>query len=483
MKKTFLTIVFALTVCFGAMSQVSVSIGNTIGYTFPDASYESFSIGDEHFMSLRYYDNEIKQVVFSLLKMDNDGSILSVRPIDVNPGLINDSYFMNSIQSFANKTYALIEHRSKVTGKNILVMRQIETIGLSKDEKEIGFFPFDKILKPGEWDCSVTPDKKHLAIIGKLPREKDLPERFKFFFVDENLNVVKQGDITFPVEEKKLKSLSFMSSNNGDFYFINKEFEKGSYYPVVYKTSISNTVVSKFEVIINVTQKVSDFTTTINSDGNLIIAGYYHEEKNFSVGSDRTIKGTFTYNSSNNEIKTKVFSSPINNLAARGIVLNNSTIFLIGEQYKVSSEVIPTQPRTSPQYKYTYENKNILITGFDDKLNHKFDIVVNKDWTSVNSNIECGVGFGIMNEKLSLVYNDQYGKYFQTTTYNQSKLPVVVQISNEGLMDQPISFTNEFSYSNPICTLMPSIFLNQNNIMIVLAKYGGSLRGVKFQVK
>jgi hypothetical protein len=183
------------------------------------------------------------------------------------------------------------------------------------------------------------------------------------------------------------------------------------------------------------------------------------------------------FNSSKtNEVKTFNFDKRITNATARSLVLNGDTWFLAGEQYKAESSA------GGPEATYNYTHGDIIVTGFTaDGSTKKFDLSIAREWTAKDFDQDLTVAAGIINNKLAVVFNDQYGKYIDDPYHKNLKLPVAVMISNAGAMDAPVTFAKELDVTISSYTLYPQFFNNDPGHLMILSGNSQSIKTVTFQ--
>ncbi len=233
----------------------------------------------------------------TMVAVNGNGNVTRVGEIKYQQGTMGNMTDLLSVLSVDNKLLAIFENRNKSTNQNKLTARAVDSKGvLSTDEKEIGSFTFDKMGKSGDWYTAVTPDGKHLAVIGQVPGEKEELVQFKYYFLDAELKQISAGQFTFPETNKRVFMNSFYASDKGDFYLVKDESEKGYRYPLLYKSKTGD----KVGTVIPVTpedpkQKVMNYMASVHPNGDLIIAGYLKEKSGFTIG-DVQATGTWIYN-------------------------------------------------------------------------------------------------------------------------------------------------------------------------------------------
>ncbi|NVO04202.1 MAG: hypothetical protein HXX09_16030 [Bacteroidetes bacterium] len=481
MKKLILIFLVLLGIQFSGLCQVKLIQGRTTDFQIekqPDL--DSYLVGpDYYFIFTKRNGAEFKR---TLLIIDKDGNTKTAGNIEINAGVITNMNSITDIIMLGNKMYVLVENRNKETGKNTLSIHTLGNSGeVSEDGTEISSMDFKKFNNSGYWNAYVTADKQHLSIVFQQPFEKEQPLKFQYFFMDATLKVLKSGDFNLPGENNKTTTRCY-ASDKGEIYLVRDKFEKWNPVPNVYKPLVSS---EPFKVLLNEPQKIFNYTTEVDPAGNLVLAGYYHENKTVTVGETKA-KGVWIYRSDISEVKSTPFTNPTENLTSRGIVFNGNTFFLIGEQYKEERESdVSKAGTTSFEYNYNYTHKDIVVTGFETStLSKKFDVIMNKDWKSRNFNSDLFQSYGIINGKLAVIYNDNYTKYVANSSYNNYKLPVLNFVTNDGLMEPTIHFEKEFHMPDYSFTLFPQLFCNKgNDEIIVLGKNQSGLSGVIFKVK
>jgi hypothetical protein len=472
--KNLLIICSLALICGVLQAQVTVSHGNSVAYQInKDAETSSFSTDANHYF---IFNKTVAAThMYSMLVSDRAGNVNKVDEIAIKNGVFNNAFYIYKILGVGKKAVVLVQHLDKNGGKNTLLLRTMDNSGaVSETEIEAASLDYKKMMNPGDWYVYVTPDHNHLAIVGRQPLEKDQPDKFTFAFFDSDLKKINSGEFTFPLRDKKMRNIDFYASDKGDLYLVNNDYEKGAWAPEVFRLSVSNTTVTSSTILLTEPQKIFNYVGAVTKEGNLVIGGYYHENKKISIG-ETAAKGTWIYDSGqNNSVKTSPLDNPIENLTARSIFFNGNTAFLVGEQYKEDKTSVPTPPGGTPtfNYNYTYDYKDMVVTGYDAaNWNKKFNVVLNRNWTGRNYNDDLPAVFGILNGKFTAVYNDEYTKYFpKATSYSNTKLPVLVSVTNDGLMEEPVNYETIFratDYSG--FTLMPKFSSNEiSNDFLIL---------------
>jgi len=481
--KNCITLTLALLATIGAGAQIKVTQGDNsqpIKVT-KQPNFTSFASENSNYFVLNRTEHFVK--INTLVIADKTGSISTATDIILNRSIFSDAE-VNRLLVVGNTVVAFIESRDKKAGKNMLTARLVDEKGnISNSESPIGSMDFAKMSNSGKWHVALTADKKHVAVVGQMPHEKNMPDKFQYVLLDGNLKELKKGDFSFAGYTKEISVWNFQASDKGDLYLISEEFDKSYKYPVVYQYTAASNSANIIPVIIgDAALRVLSYTTSVNPQGELIVAGYSQQKKTFVVDDVPAI-GTWYYNSSKpQEVKTFPFDKPVTSLTARNIVYNGDTFFLVGEQYKAEKDPQTSTNALTMEDNFHYEHGDIMVTGFSNDGAKKFDITVSRNkWSARNSDGEFMVASGVINNKLAVVFNDQYGKYIDDRYYKNLKLPVAVSITNSGLMEAPVHYEKQLDVKVSSYTLMPMFFSVSNGRVVVLSTNSQSVKTVTFQ--
>lgn len=484
MKKYILT-TGAIIALLSAQAQVKVSQGNNSPEyaAIQQPKFASFATDNADYFIIKRTERFEK--INRLIIADKNGNISTSKDIRINMGVFNNDAGVNSLQVVGNNVVVFVEGRSKKDGKNTLTARTVDDNGnVSTTDLPVSSIDFVKMSNAGEWFTAVTPDKKHIAVIGHLPHEKNMPDQFKYVLLDENLKEQGKGQCSFAGYTKEIPVFDFLASDKGDLYIISEEFDKSYKYPVIYQAKAGSASGNIIPVIMaDPSLRMLSYTTSVNPAGELIVAGYSQQKKTFSAG-DVKAEGTFLYNSTRpQEVKTFKFDKPVTNLTARNIVYNGDTFFLVGEQYKAEKE--PSRATgmavLNAHDTYLYTHEDIQVTAFGLDGNKKFDLALSRKWPARSNDQEFMVASGIVNNKLAVIFNDQYGKYIDDKYHRNDYLPVAILINNDGLMDTPVHFEKELDVKLSSYKLAPQFFSSYKNRVVVLNINSSSVKTATFQ--
>ncbi|MDB5030060.1 hypothetical protein [Mucilaginibacter sp.] len=475
----------ALLIGITAFGQVKVIQGNSdpLFSLAKKPVFTSFSTSTADYFLIRRRENMAK--INQLIVADKGGNITFNKDIWIKTGFINNSFQLQQLVVIGNTPIAFVENFNKTDGKSTLVACTIREDGkVNETGVEVGSLPQTRLLSPVDWYICLTPDKKHIAVIGQPVHEKDSPDLFKYFILDENLKQLSTGEFSFAGKAKRIEIYNFLASDKGDLYILSEDFDKTYKYPTLYKYTTGGQATIIPIMMADPDQKNFNYTSTVNPAGELVIAGYVQKKKTFSMGDTQTT-GTWLFNSAKiNEVKTFNFDKPVTNLTARNIVYNGNTFYLVGEQYKAERQLSSgsSMQHLGMDESFDYSHNDIMVTGFSADGAKKFDMPLSRNpWVSHDLDQQYMVSSGLINGKLALIYNDQYGKYFDEKSYKNYKLPVAVLITNDGLMEAPIPFAKELDVKVSTYTLYPQFFSSNGGQISVLAGNNSSVKPIVFK--
>jgi hypothetical protein len=463
--KHFKSILFSMSVVFMGYSAQAQKITLTKGgQTASDKEKGTeplnfISNGDHYFMS-KYFAKGIMN--FELRSFDGKGQPLTNKKLEVSVGSFNNSFGIDDIAGMSTKVYALVEHLDKPSGKNTMTARAMDNRGnIAENGVDVMSFPFEKTMNSGFNTSSVSPDAKTLAVVGELPFEKEQPAKFKIAVYDEQLKKLKEGEITLPGENTKNKNMTPLVANDGTVYLIKKTMtKKGETTLAVYQWS-AGADVKEYTLELTPPLNIFTYTYTVNSANEFIVCGTTYERKTFTAGDKQAVGIFYFTNKGKTEKLFKTFNldAPVDNLTARKILINGNTVFLAAEQYK--EERISAPPATagtaaSFDYNYDYTHQSEYIIAMDAEGNKKFQLPLAKNFKARDFDKPYYAGYYIVNGKLIVIYNDQTMKYIKNDSYYQNQVAVLVQITNDGLMQPPVVFKNELKLDQ-YYALYPSV--------------------------
>ncbi|MEO8147612.1 MAG: hypothetical protein ABI723_08250 [Bacteroidia bacterium] len=439
------------------------------------SEYQSFTSGSDRYFITKAYKDAFMH--YSLLSYDARGQVTYNGELKIKGGVFNNTFGIDDVLPLGNKVYAMVEHLDKAAGKNTLLARVFDAPGsISEKETEVMNIPFEKLMNSGFNFSVVSPDKNTLAVIGEMPFDKEQPAKFKVVLFDKDFKKTAEGEINLPGENTKKKSMTAYVSNNGVVYLLKETFtNKGEIVLGVYQFNPAKGNDVK-EYIIEVTppDQIYSYTCEVNPNNELIVIGTYYKRQALTVGGTLT-SGVFYFTNkglSEKLFKTFPLEAPIENLTARKIFVNDNTIFLTAEQYREETEK-QAPGYMSFDYNYNYTHKNDYVIGMNDDGTKKFQIELAKDFTVRNFDRQFYSGYFICNGKLTVVYNDQTKKYMPSDSYYGYQIPLLVQITNDGLMQSPVIFKDNLKLERSFI-LYPSLGVQDANNQVALLMGNGA---------
>ncbi len=476
---------FSLLLSLGATAQVNVSSGkNSTPYTpIKDPKFYTYNTADHDYFIINQQTPTFEQIN-TLIVSDKTGNIITGKEISINAGIMGNSFDVVNLVVLGNRTILFVENKIKGELKNHLLAKVVDINGnVEATGTKIGSMDFAKPSNGGKWYASVTPDKKHVAIIGINPHAKDVADQIDYYILDENLKETSKGKFSFAGFTKEMNAGKFLASDKGDFYIVNEAYDKSYTYPVLYKFTIGGTAEIIPVMIADPSLKNLNYAMELNSKGDLVIAGYTQKKANFSAG-DIANNGSWSFNSSiPSEVKTFPATNPLASVVARKIIFNGDTFYVIGERYKKEEQKIANpSPMQLSNRNYDYTYGDINVTAFDLDGNKKFETPISRNWTASTFDQDLTVGAGIINNKLALIFNDKYNKYFEDkhNIYVNVRVPVTVTVTNDGLMEAPRHFFKELDTKVSTYVLFPQFTSAGNDRVVVLMGKNDALKTATF---
>lgn len=472
-------------ISLGAAAQVKVISGKNSAQYAPikEPRFYSYSTADHNYFIINRQTPTFDKIN-TLITSDKTGNIITSKEISINAGMMGNTFDVVDLVVVGNKTVLFVENKIKNDLKNHLSAKIVDVNGnIAATGTKIGSMDFAKPSNGGSWYVSVTPDQKHVAVIGINPHTKNVADQIDYYILDENLKETSKGKFSFAGNTKEMYAAKFMASDKGDFYILNEEYDKTYTYPMLYKFTVGGSAEIIPVMISDPNLKNLSYTSAVNAKGDLIIAGYTQKKANFTAGEIAN-NGSWFFNSSiPGEVKTFPTTAPLANVIARKLDFNGDTFFLIGEQYKKEEQKVNNpNPLQFANKNYNFSYGDISVTAFDSGGNKKFEMPVARKWVGSTYDQDLTVGSGIVDNKLALVFNDRYNKYFpdQYNQYAYLKVPVAVTITNDGLMETPKNFVKELDIKLSSYVLYPQYTSAGNDRIVILMGKQDAVKTVIF---
>lgn len=450
LKKTGTAICMVATACALHAQNVTMTSGGQTRFKMQKGGdvINLHTGGNSYFLTTAFEQAVMKYYIEGY---DASGAPIAQRQLEVDPGVFNNSYGIDDVVAVGGKLYALVEHLDKPSGKNSLAARQIGNGGnISKEETQLMSIAFEKTMNSGYNYSTVSEDQATLAVVGLLPYEKEASAKLKIAVYDKDLKKKNESEVTIPGEDTKNKNIKVVAGNDGTVYVIRQTSMKNGEMVLDIYQYTGTAELKPYHFEMTGPNYFTTYAYTVNPAGELVMAGTYYERKTVSTG-DRKASGIFYF--TNKEKSEQVFqtfplSAPVDNLTARKVLVNGNTIFLTAEQYKEEKIAPPagTTGAAAFDYSYNYTHRNEYVIAVDADGNKKFELNMQKDFTARDFDKQYYSAYYIVNGKLTVIYNDRAQKYTQNSSY--SIVPVLTQITNDGLMQSPVVFIDKLRLPN-----------------------------------
>lgn len=278
----FIITTLSLFACLQTFAQVKLTKGSTSPQfaLSKQPRFTSFaSDGGDYFVITK---TERFQNIHTLINTDQAGNIISSKDIQLNMGVVNNTFDGKEVLVVGNTPYLFVENHVKDGGKNTFTARKIDNNGnVAATGATIGSIDITKMSNPGSWYVSMSPDKKHVAVISISPYEKNIAQQIQYFILDQDLKETAKGQFTFAGNTKQIGVYNFLASNTGNLYIISEDYDKTYKLPVIYayKQGGQRAIIPVMAADPDI--KNFSYTASVNADGNLIIGGYTQKRNLF----------------------------------------------------------------------------------------------------------------------------------------------------------------------------------------------------------
>lgn len=460
-----------LITCLNVSSQVATTFGSeSTTLIKKGAEHLTLSAGGNHYFFTTFYEQATKQ--FYVESFNANGQVLAQNKLAINVGVFNNSYSVSDVVSLGSNVYAMVEHLDKPSGKNSFAARILNSNGeVSTDENVLLSMPFEKTMNSGFNHAAVSPDHSTLAVIGELPFVKEEVAKVKIALYDVNLNETVSHAVSLDGILTKNRNIETFVANDGTVYLLVRTFTKNGEISLQVFQVNKDSSIKHYLIETELPNYITSYTTTISPTNELIVAGTTYKRATVSV-NEKTANGLFYFtNKGKSELSCtfSLFDQPIENLTARKLLINGTTIFLTAEIFKEEKIAPPTGTgAASFDYCYVYSHKNEYMFGFDESGVKKFELNVSKEFNARDFNRPYFAGYFIVDGKLTVVYNEYSRKYTQNYS-NNSIVPVIVTVTNDGMLSSPIVMIDNMKLPYNYL-LYPSINTQVGSNMLFLMK-------------
>lgn len=421
--------------------------GETSTILHKQSTLDNFQIGGNSYFVTSYMESA--SMVYYLESYADNGTAMIQNKLEIPVGVFNNSYGIDGVVGFGGGVFVLVEHLSKDAAKNTLSIRPVESNGkVSATDTKLMDMSFEKVMNSGYYHSAVSPDRNLLVIAGQLPFVKEQSAKVKLAVYDQSLKAVSQTEITLPGEDTKNKQLEVLVGNDGSVYLIKRTMNKiGEIVLNAYQVDMKAGSVKEYAIELAAPNYVYTYVTTVSPSNELIVAGTYYTRTTVTVG-EKKATGIFYFTNKNKSERVMTdfpLDSPVENLTARRILTNGNTVYLAAEQFKEERLDPPASTAgtaASFDYHYNLIHKNEYVIGMDTEGKRKFQLNMAKNFTARDFDHQYTSAYFISGGKFTVVYNDERVKYTTDSGYN-SLIPVVVQVTNDGLMQPAVPFIDK----------------------------------------
>ena len=305
-----------------------------------------------------------------------------------------------------------------------------KTLTLTGNSKELANYQEAKGLfkKKGNFNIIFSEDKSKVAVYINLPYEKGGKEKFNYLVFDDEMAVITKGDIELPMLDSKLRLGAIHITNDGELFIsaIETIGDKGSGFDTknhIYLLADEELIDNTFDLPDG--KVLNNFTLKSNSEGDLILIGYYRE-KDLSG-----IRGAFylRYNvvaQTIDEFNTTKFPDEFyiegftDKQKKKADKKKNGTKFdptkdgggvLVSEQYFYTVHTYRTS-NGATRTVYTYYYNDILVSKLNDEGNFEWNKKIRKYQVSQNDNgYFSSFAFHYDDDNLYFLFNDTKKNY------------------------------------------------------------------------
>lgn len=466
-------VALGLVLGFNASAQVTTTLGGeSATYMKKGANHLNFNAGGNQYFFTSTFEQAMMQ--FYLECFSASGQVMAQNKLEINVGVFNNSYSISDVVALGDNVYAMVEHMDKAAGKNTFSARVVSPNGkVSTEDNALLSMPFEKTMNSGINHAAVSPNQSVLAVVGELPFVKEEAAKVKIALYDTNLKETASHDLSLPGIMTKNRNIDVYVANDGTTYLTMRTFTKNGEISLQVFQVNSDGSLKQYSVETTAPTYISSYTATTNASNELIIAGITYERKTVTVG-EKMANGVFYFTNKGkveNSFTYTELDAPVENLTARKLLINETTIFLTAEIFKEEKITPPASAAgTAASYEtnYNYTHKNDYIIGFEETGAKKFELNVAKEFTARDFNRQYLAGYFVINGKLTVVYNDASRKYEQTTS-NNSIVPVIVTVTNDGMLSSPIVLIDKLKLPYNYL-LYPSVNTISGDTMMFLMK-------------
>jgi hypothetical protein len=329
---------------------------------------------------------------------------------------IDDANIFEGIENIGGQLYLFKYHFVKKETKLALNYYPISNKAERGSGTELLKFTAEKAMNAGNFTVKASPDGNYFAVLAELPAEKEMNEKCIVWVYDKSFKEIWKKEYEFTYESSKGPRNELFVNNNGVVFIekripVKKAIDTHSIF-----TFVNNGGDVKETKITMATDAIlSTYKTNFDTDGNLIMSGFYYIDKKVGVNVE-TPNGPFyiKVNAKDGSIPVQVAgnSTKLQNLITVSAILNeDQSIILTGEQVYEKSE--PKYPgTTSMESNYIYNHMSILVVKLNADGSMAWEYLIERDLTSTNDNGKMNSVFTFTRgDKTILIFKDKFYKH------------------------------------------------------------------------
>jgi len=344
------------------------------------------------------------------------------------------------------RLFVLSMFNNKKTKKTYLLYHELnpKTMKFTDDIKILGEIPFKSRYDKGDFSIVYSQNKKRILVYHMLPYNKGGKQKIAFSVLDSNLQKIWSKKLTLPYADKLFKIVDYDIDDKGNVYVIGKQYRGKAKDIIGGQVNFTFIILGYFDEgdemqeykLKEKDKYITDLRIAIDNDMNLICSGFYSGNKMYgAAGGSFLIK----IDPESNEVSTSVFhkfsvdfinslenerrkakakkkaakkkkkgkETELVNMDLRRLLLrDDGGVVLVGEQYFVTEITSYNSQTGATSTTYYYHYNNIVVVNFNSDGSLKWEKLIPKYQTQVNSPYYLSFVPVIFNDKIFFVYND-----------------------------------------------------------------------------
>lgn len=383
------------------------------------------------------------------------------------PALYGTEPILENVILLENKIYLFVTELDLIGKTNVAFAYSLNTDGsINQAPVKLGSAEFLSKKDAGQYVFQLTPDSSRVLVYFEPPFEKYGNEKFFFSAWNGNMEMEWQKEVELPFTDLSFTiSKCELTINNDLFLMSEAGAEKGnrtgitgySYTVMAYYNEAN--IIKEYEINLG-KQYITSASFITDYDGDLVVAGFYSNDKRFSIAGSFYLK-IDAETRSIQSMAMKDFSSEVMSQLQQGndgeleeyyldevLLLNDGSIRLIGEQYYEYITQYQDFQTGMIRTERNYIFGPIIVVAINTKGEIAWDSAILKKQHSTNdSGYYSGYAAFVKADILWLLYNDNpknIGEVKLKEMNNPSKADaVMVKLTNDGNNSSNIIFNSK----------------------------------------